>query len=62
MSPALSTQATTMLVDSEKNGISCMPLRSELAEASMTEEAFRTPHKKSNHAYIHERAVWHGDF
>lgn len=33
-----------MLVDSKKNGISCMSLLSELAEASMAEESFRTPH------------------
>ena len=33
-----------MLVDSKKNGITCMSLLSELAEAHMTEESFRTPH------------------
>ncbi|KAF5320234.1 hypothetical protein D9611_011377 [Ephemerocybe angulata] len=43
ISPALSRQATTMLVDTKKNGISCMSLLSELAQSNASEETYRTP-------------------
>ncbi|KAJ2913179.1 hypothetical protein MD484_g7237, partial [Candolleomyces efflorescens] len=43
ISPVLSRQATTMLVDTKKNGISCMSLLSDLAAANVSEDIFKTP-------------------
>lgn len=43
ISPVLSRQATTMLVYTKKNGISCMSLLSDLAAANVSEDIFRTP-------------------
>ena len=44
ISPVMARMATSMLVDTKKNGISCMSLLSELAAAHISEsDLFRTP-------------------